>query len=147
METIEQKPFTKTYVHRRIREWKKRIATIYGQFSDAIKDKPEYELRTGRPVKLFEEPMYEAQVPAVEIPTAEMRKNGKNLFHLIPRGLWVIGANGLIDILTAKGGYVLYDSAEEFEKPNWLLFTPDDRKLAKPFNQMEISKILEFHKP
>ena len=43
------------------------------------------------------------------------------LSFFIPMGLWVIGANGRVDIITAKNRYILFDKCVGIgsEEPKW----------------------------
>jgi len=52
-----------------------------------------------------------------------------------PKALWVIGANGRIDLYTSKGTFVIVDLAEHGTTPRWTIFRASknpDGDLFKP---------------
>ncbi|MEX0812939.1 MAG: hypothetical protein WD048_12040 [Chitinophagales bacterium] len=142
MELEERKPVNKAHVQRRVRDWKRRVSKLYKDIQNWLTDKPEYTLVTGQPMRMFEEPMEQFVVQPQNIDTADLFKDKQLLLTFKPKGLWVIGANGRIDIISRKGNYILIDYSEQFEKPKWHIYTTQDRKNGKPFNKTELLNIL-----
>ena len=61
---------------------------------------------------------------------------------LIPIGLWVIGANGRLD-LTANGQrYLVLDLADSFTCPDWRVCSSQDRWNREPFTPDWLNRIL-----
>jgi uncharacterized protein YeeX (DUF496 family) len=114
----------KQHVEKRVKDWKKRVNDLYSTLKDWLKGS-DYSLRLGRKLTMYEEPMAEYKIPAAEIDTADIYKGNKILLSFKPNGLWIIGVNGKINILTTNGSYSLLDYAEEFEAPQWKLFNGD----------------------
>jgi len=61
---------------------------------------------------------------------------------LKPRGPWVMGSHGLIDINTHKGGWKLSHDANEGQKPKWMISGGEGVFELKNFNKTELIKIL-----
>ena len=60
--------------------------------------------------------------PARVQPTLVLRSGEGAEVSIKPKALWVIGANGRVDVLSRKNGvYVLIDRAEPLEPPQWIL--------------------------
>lgn len=58
-------------------------------------------------------------------------------------GLWVIGANGRIDILTKSGAYILVDVGEKEGPSNWKVYAPKNRKKGVDFDNKFIAELIE----
>lgn len=140
MQKIEKK-IDKQQVEKRIRDWKKRVAELYSIIKVWLSD-TEYTLKAGPKLRMYEEQMSKFDVPATNIETADIYKNKNFILTIKPKGLWVIGANGRIDILSTKGNYMLVDFAEKFEPPKWKLFN-GDKKNGAEFNKQTFFQLLE----
>ncbi len=114
----------KQHVEKRVKDWKKRVNDLYSNLKDWLKGS-DYSLKLGARLTMYEELMAQYKIPAAEIDTADIYKGNEILVSIKPKGLWIIGANGQIDILTSKGSYSLLDNAEEFDAPQWKLFNGD----------------------
>ena len=112
----------KHLVEKRVADWKKRVADLYSTIKTWLIDS-EYSLKLGPKLTMFEELMSRFSVPPTDIDTADVFKNKSFILTLKPQGLWIIGVNGRIDILTMKGNYQLVDYANQFETPKWKLFS------------------------
>ena len=120
MQTTENK-VEKQEIEERISDWKKRISELYSNINMWLSDS-EYSLKDGHKLTMYEAAMSYCDVPATEIDTKDVYAGKTFILALKPRGLWIIGANGRIDILSTKGNYILVDSAKPFETPQWKLF-------------------------
>ena len=50
-----------------------------------------------------------------------------------PKGLWVIGVNGRVDLYTPKGAFILVDQADAFRAPAWRLFRASEKRDGIPY--------------
>lgn len=70
---------------------------------------------------MFDELMQQCGGPATEQPT--LRSDADHDYALFkPKGLWVIGANGRIDLDTSKGPFIIVDLAERGASSRWTIF-------------------------
>ncbi len=121
----------KSYVQRRVDDWIKRleelralIAAWAGQNGWKTSDLT---------VAMDEELMQNHNIPAKQVPGLTLTGPKNELVSLKPKGLWVIGANGRVDLYSPKGAYLLVDIADHFQPAKWVLYRPGDRKEGQPF--------------
>ncbi len=134
---------TRQHVERRIADWRHRIEALYRLIASALETR--YELEAGQPVEMQEGPMREFGVPPVRLPTLSVRARGSGdrAGEAYPRGLWIIGANGRIDLDTPAGLHALIDRADIFELPDWQLAPVRDRANAQPVSRAAIASLFE----
>jgi hypothetical protein len=96
---------------------------------------------------MYEELMSQFGIPASEIDTADVHKGKHFILSIKPKGLWIIGANGRIDILTTKGSYMLVDTADEFSKPQWKLLNGNKKNGCNRKPNDRCNGRIRFFKP
>lgn len=123
----------KQHVEDRVRDWKKKIADLFSTIESWLdsSEYKEYSFKLGPPLKMYEELMFQFDVSATEVDTADIYLNNKIVLAIKPKGLWVIGANGLIDILSFNGSIKLINIAEQFDSPHWIFYSSDNKKGAE----------------
>jgi len=125
----------KEYIEKRVEDWIQRVDRVFSLVRDSLSGNPEIELVQNKTVSMHEELMQKYEVSPVNLPVLEIRRKSVLLASFKPMGLWVIGANGRIDILTKEGSYILVD-LEGKEKPsNWQVYTPKNRKNSIAFDK------------
>jgi len=130
------------YVEKRIQDWKSRIKKLYKQIDEWVKEKPGFSVKVGAPTGMYEELMANFDIPAGQIETINIfNKNGITA-SIKPRGLWIIGANGGIDINSLTGSFIIVDHAQPFEEPRWILYPSKGNLKNVPFNKVEFLKII-----
>ena len=144
MGTVEQKARrpSKTYVQKRLRDWKRRVEALFRQIERwAVDEWGEQSVSWGKRMQRQEYPMKRAQVAAREFPTLHILA-GKRRVDFLPRCLWIIGANGQIDVLAGSSAYALVDMAEEDGQPsNWEISNPNPRVVLEPFTREVLVRI------
>jgi len=58
-----------------------------------------------------------------------------------PKGLWVIGANGRVDIYSGKGVFTLVDVADPFKAPKWVLHRVGQTD-GRPFDPKQLAEMI-----
>lgn len=111
----------KAHVEKQIKDWKKRISSLYSTLQDWLKG-TKYTLKSGAKVTMYEEPMSLVDIKSTEVDTVDIYRGNRIVLSFKPRGLWVIGTNGRIDIISLKKGYILVDVSNQFKPPHWKLF-------------------------
>jgi hypothetical protein len=61
-------------------------------------------------------------------PTLFVRNDTGAQIWIEPKGLWVIGANGRVDMYSRKGAYTLADVGERCQLPQWVLYLIGNRE-------------------
>lgn len=141
MELEAPKPVTKEHVSKQVKDWKARVNKLYKEVGTWLSDKPEYRVALGGTIRMYEELMEKYGIAPEKIQTADLYKGDKLIASFKPVGLWVIGANGRIDLLTPKGSYTILDNAEQFKAPKWHVYSPSDHRKSKPFSKRELLAI------
>jgi hypothetical protein len=73
-------------------------------------------------VPMDEELMRRFGLPPRQQPALELRSGHGGKVWIRPRALWVIGANGRVDIYATAGVGRLVDVAEPFSTPDWRFY-------------------------
>ncbi len=130
------------YIKKRVDDWEKRIEDIIA-LCNTWATEENLTLALGRKQKMHEGLMKTFHVPMREINSADIISNDKIIATIKPFGLWILGANGRMDILTSKANFVLIDTAKQFESPMWKLFTKENRDNGSDFNKITFLQIIK----
>lgn len=125
-------------VERRADDWVRRVNDIRAQVSRWLADWPQCEVSSAGSMEMHEEQMRHFKVAPRHLEAFEISCRGKRVIKFIPRGLWVIGANGRIDIVTKLGSFVMADLSEPFSKTrNWTAYMSraHPRRAGVPFDR------------
>lgn len=139
VDTLE--PITKQHVEKRIADWKERISNLYTSIASWIEGSG-YTLKLGNRLVMFEELMDQFNIPPTKVDSANIYKSDKFILAFKPSGLWVIGANGKIDIISLHGNYTLIDLSEQFSNSQWKLYN-GVKDNAVDFNRETFLKLLK----
>ena len=127
-ELADRDGLTREYVLRRLRDWRDRVHRLYDDMAQALKGSDLIPNREGKH-KSSEEVPQRVGLTADDEPEIDIlrivRPDGTNAAIFLPRGLWVIGANGRIDlkVMPRVGSaevYTLLDRSEAFGPANWV---------------------------
>jgi len=139
----------KDHVLARLQDWQNRVHALYDTVQKALGPKYVYD-RTGKN-EPREEMVQRVGLEPGEVPKLDVLKitqNDRQLALFTPRSLWMIGANGQVDILvTAKSGgrrlYNLIDRSLPLSKnPDWRIVRPADRLHQPPFRPDTLADLL-----
>jgi len=106
-----------TQIRRRADDREERLSGLYAMIGDWLPDG--WKARPGAPVVMHEPLMRKFDVDAKSMPTLELRDCKGHAARLEPRGLWIIGGNGRVDLKGGSQRYLIVDMAENFGAPNW----------------------------
>jgi hypothetical protein len=129
---------TKTEIIKRARYLNIRISSLFDDFSEWIKDLPEYKLKgssveiSGKDKKL-----------KYKLPAAEVSREGKKIAEIKPAGLFAFGYNCRIDIISNKGTGIVIDASEEKEDPDWQIIPMEAGKNPKKLNKIIFRNLLK----
>jgi hypothetical protein len=109
----------------RLQDWRRRVHQLYAQVEQALAGTSFQIDRQGKHTSNEELPqkvgLSQEEQPKIDV-LRVVRPDGTNAAIFFPRGLWIIGANGRIDlrIVPPVGGsetYLLQDQSEPFSGP------------------------------
>lgn len=83
-----------------------------------------------------------------DVPAPTLNKliltGGQGSIQIIPYALWVIGANGRLDVFVNDEASILVDASEPGSStPDWQLFDSQNRRKGAPFDQHLIEALIE----
>lgn len=129
---MDELEINKPHVEKRVQDWKNRIAELYSNIAIWLNGS-EYSVKPGPKLTMHEEMMFKFGVAPTEIDTIDIYKGNNYLLSFKPVGLWMIGANGRIDLLMKNESYILIDFADRFKPPQWKLVS-NNKKIGSDFN-------------
>lgn len=140
---MNENEIDKPYIESRVSDWLKRIDDLYESVRTNLSNSRNVKCATSRTMMMHEELMRKFNVPSVHVPILDVIKNDKILVTFKPVGLWVVGANGRVDILSEKGAYILVDTAGKGRAAEWRIYTPTNRKKATAFNRSFLEQLVK----
>ena len=140
LEDVTSETIDALHVRRRVGNWETRLTALF----DAIKGwLPEgWEAREGDPVVMDEELMRKFGVAEKRIPTLELRDHEGHFAKFVPRGLWIIGSNGRVDLKLDGRRYLMFDMADNFETPDWQAAPAERRRDREAVSEEWLKRIL-----
>jgi hypothetical protein len=140
LEELTTDELTNDHVRQRVDDWSSRIDKLYKTLEEWLPNG--WSARRGASVSMNEELMQNSGVPARDLPTLELLHDGTVGVAMRPYGLWIIGANGRIDLVKGRDIYFIVDHARTFESPNWHVAEPGSRQVSKPFDRARLEALL-----
>ena len=133
LEEITNPGIDRDHVLRRVDDWARRIDALYRQIAGWLPAGWTFDQEGA--IRMSEELMQKFGVPARELPILQLLQDGKRSAHIEPRGLWIIGANGRLDLFSRSGHHVISDAAENFQPPDWRIAPLSNRRKRQPLDQ------------
>jgi hypothetical protein len=131
----------KAHIEKKVRDWTERVNKLYSFVRNHLSNIKGIECKTSKNMTMYEEQMKKFDVPPANVPILDVYKENILIASFKPLGLWVIGANGRIDVLTKTGVYILVDLAENGRDAKWEVFTPTNKQKAQSFNANFVKKL------
>jgi len=125
----------KQYFISRINDWKKRISDLYSLVKKWLIEKPGYEIKLYNKVNMYEELMEKYEIEKQLLDVADIFKKDKLILSIKPVGLWILGGNGRVDLITRSESFIMVDLAGKYEDPKWTVFKSGDRRNGQVFSK------------
>jgi len=138
----ERPKVDKEYIEQCSDGWIKKIENLYSLIKETLENNNEVQCNTNQSMTMHEGLMIEHQVLPKKVPILDLFVKNQLKATFKPIGLWVVGANGRVDILTSQGAYILVDVGEDEITPCWEVFPPKNRKNSVPFDVAFIAKLV-----
>ena len=130
----------RAYVERRLNDWRGRLAQLYADIEAWLP--AGWSMADGGEVAIREDLMLRFDVPQQKLQAKNLIRLGCKIGRIEPRGLWIIGANGRVDITLPDAHYLVIDRAESFDPPNWQLSSFMTRRDQRRLTRDVIAQIL-----
>lgn len=135
------------YVVGRIADWEKRLNALYSNLETWTHNIGAVEIRRTEVPQAREELMQKFDVDPRNLPAIAIKFNNNRL-SFMPMGLWVIGANGRLNIKTNKNHYILVDfGGVEGAPSEWVIVSPIKRSQRIPMTEVTLNKLLNDEDP
>jgi hypothetical protein len=130
LEEITSQDITKDHVVRRIDDWLNRIGKLFASVETWLPSG--WRIAGTRTVKMDSDIMRRFGVEPRQIPALDMVSPDGRKASIEPEGLWIVGANGRLDLFYGHKHFVISDRAENFAPPDWKIADFDEpSKLQK----------------
>lgn len=141
-ETTADGIFDRAIVLDRVADWERRLTVFFAQIAEWVADQSTLCVQQTRTVTMSEELMRNFGVPDRELPILDVLENGEAVASFVPRALWIIGADGRVDLITRSGTDILvYD--RDTKPPGWQIADRDKRTQLTAFDEQKFSALLE----
>lgn len=140
---MSEDTLSKADIEKRVDDWGLRISNLYTSIKDWLSSDPSYTVKEQSEVTMNEELMQKYQVPPKQLKVLDIYSGDHIVATFKPIGLWIIGTNGRVDILSKNGAVLLIDKSEKFQKPNWVGYARANKDNSSQFNKEYFFKLLE----
>ena len=128
-------------VDERVRDWIKRLTELKATMERWLPSGMSITDRS--PILMNEELMKKFNVSPAQMPTFEIRKGAQPIMRIQPKGLYIIGANGRVDLITSTASYILVDEAEPLsDNPDWRYYSPSNRQKSTQLDKSQFLRLL-----
>lgn len=126
--------FRRAQVVEEVEDWVHRVRALYDKIQTWLGDRPDLRCEQSRSVIMSEEMMQRFAVTDREIPVLDVLDTNQVIASFVPRGLWLIGSWGRIDVITRDRTQILVALRNDgnFE---WRLVSPEARQRTEPFDK------------
>lgn len=137
-----QKELTKQDVKKRIASWIQRLNGLFAQLEVWAQDHPDCEIKRGKITQINESLMQAYGLEPRLVPTLTFFVDKKYRVAFVPSALWVVGANGRVNVTTNFRQYILVDLALDEEDPKWVIVSPKEKNNQVDFNRDRFIELL-----
>ncbi|MCJ2072269.1 hypothetical protein MKK75_26340 [Methylobacterium sp. J-030] len=126
--------FDRTDLDMRLDDWQQRIAAIYAQ-AEAWGAREGLTADRSRTILMSEDLMQKFAIPDRELAILDLSRGESPVMSIVPAGLWVIGSNGRIDIITHERSAILLDTSRDISITRWVYIIRGERREARPWDE------------
>ena len=120
------------HVRDRVADWKMRVSCL---FDDITSWFPEFASDRSDTIEMDEELMREYGVPPARLPILLLSDSDGQVGRFVPIGLWIIGANGRLNLFAARGQFVIVDRSDYPTQVQWEIAPALQRLKTEPLSK------------
>lgn len=126
----------------RVSDWLTRLDNLKSVVQSWL---PESMSIVERPqIKMHEELMAKFKVDPALMPSFDIFEGSKPIMRVQPKGLWIIGANGRVDLITPTSSYILVDNSPPgADASNWHYYASNNNRQSTPLDQDSFTRLLK----
>ncbi|MGQ0484906.1 MAG: hypothetical protein ACT4SY_06095 [Hyphomicrobiales bacterium] len=133
LDEVTSEKITKDHVAKRVEDWVRRLNALYDLVESWLPSGWRADRR--RVVLMDEEMMRKFGVSPREVPVLDLNSANGSGAMLEPRGLWIVGTNGRVDLYAGSKHFIIVDRAENFASPDWQIVDFNERKKVEKFDK------------
>ena len=126
LDDVTSETIDASHIQRRIANWEERLNELYKKINDWLPE--DWQGQNGIPVNMHEKLMKKFHIEPMQMPTYVLSNESKETVTIEPYGLWLIGANGRVDMKRGDNHYLLVDIAGNFNPSEWYVAKIDQRQ-------------------
>lgn len=120
------------HVHDRVEDWKMRVSRLFADISSWL---PDLKSDRSDTIEMNEELMREYGVAPTRLPVLRLSNDDGQVAKFVPRGLWIIGANGRLNLFATNGQFVIVDRADYRSPERWEIAPALQRLRSEPLSK------------
>ena len=117
LDDVTDETVDKAHVLRHVDDWQQRLHGLCDRIEGWLPDGWTVQRETS--VSMHEGLMRKFGIEPRRLPTLRCERGKETLVTLEPEALWIIGANGRVDLTCDTRHYLIVDLADNFETPEW----------------------------
>ena len=133
LEEVLDEEITKEYVVKRVDDWLKRLNDLYDLVESWLPSG--WRAERQKSARMDERMMQRFQIEARQVPVLELTSPSGEEASLQPRGLWIIGVNGRVDLYAGDRHFLILDRSESFARPDWAISDFYNRSKVDKFDR------------
>lgn len=133
--------YNRAHVVGAVADWAARIDALYATIQQWASTHPDLTIRQDRQVVMSEWQMQIFAVPDRELPILDLVRGDETVLTFVPRGRWVVGANGRIDVITTKETRILVDIGVD-GAPYGNIYPVGDWKSGRRFDESTFNELV-----
>lgn len=134
--------FRRSDVVAAVDDWVKRVDALYNQVETWLEQIEGVSFERTRTMTMFEELMQKYAVTARDIPILDVLQHGSVLASFVPRGLWMLGSQGRVDVIANAETRMLVAFREAGDFYVWHLVSAERRTQTTPLTSEALLQIV-----
>ena len=140
-EKTSQGTFERQRVVQEVEDWLRRIEQLYANVQDWLRDVRDLKFEQTRHVIMSEEMMHEFAVMERELAILDVIRDNEVVISFVPRGLWLIGAWGRIDLISKNRTTTLI-AIKKDDSYEWRLAEQYNRRETRIFDKSALLELM-----
>ncbi len=117
---MNDEKITQEQVEARIADWVNRVGDLYQTIKEWVRPIEGLRVEEHQNVTMYEEPMQRFSLSPQPMSTLDLYDGDVLIARVKPIGIWVIGANGRVDLFLRQGAVQLVDESERLQAAKWI---------------------------
>ena len=140
LDDVTDETVDREHVLQRVDNWESRLHALYEMIKEWLPDG--WTVQREGLVSMQEQLMRKFAIEPRQLPTLTCANRNGTVVTLEPRALWIIGANGRVDLKCGPRHYLIVDLADNFETPKWQAAPAEQRSERRAVSSDWLESVL-----